>query len=109
MTSGISMADGIDRSTSKPLSPGISMSRNKRSGRSSSIFHSTPHLISVGLRSDPQVAWTGLRSQAVLQRIFHNGLKHQRGNLLHGDRRVDGDLDLKPAAEPSFFNLQIRL
>src|ERR1035438_10528349 len=57
-------------------------------GSDAVIFHSQTHLISVGLRSDPQVAWTGLRSQAVLQRILHNGLKHQRGNLLHGDRRV---------------------
>jgi len=39
-------------------------------GSDAVIFHSQTHLISVGLGSDPQVAWTGLRSQAVLQRIF---------------------------------------
>ena len=78
-------------------------------GSDAVIFHSQTHLISVDVGGDPQVAWTGLRSQAVLQRIFNNGLKDQRGNLLHGDRQVDGNIDLKPAAEPSFFNLQIRL
>ena len=68
-------------------------------GSDAVIFHSQTHLISVRLGSDPQVAWTGLRSQAVLQRIFNNGLKDQRGNLLRGDRRVDDDLDLQAAAE----------
>src|SRR6202044_1726990 len=64
-------------------------------GSDAVIFHSQTHLISVGLGSDPQVAWTGLRSQAVLQRIFNNGLKDQRRNLFHGDPRADGDLVLR--------------